>query len=224
MDYKKVRGHLRQAESELLSLIDPAKKIKDYDEMQECLNWAREISVILKKIPSDDETTASVEPARTENKETKKLETPYEPKREDRQSTTIAPPKVGSDELPCYFAYQGKMFKVGQSRGDNGELYKKSMPLEDVLTVSSVVESLLNSQSSLSVTDVMQMLNNELPVYKVNLTLGVLTQMGVLMAQGRGRYAYAENSVGTAGRWMDVIQDYPQKLYLLDEIALQRKG
>lgn len=224
MDYGSIRSHLQQAESELLAFINPTEKTKDYDRMQECLDWAREISALLAKIPQDDNSQIHELPGHPESLAASKTDTPYDIRRCVEKPTTATSPTPVSEALPCYFAYQGKMFKIGQSRGDEGGLYKKSIPLKDALTISTAVEELLVSQHSLSVADVMRKLSNEFPIYKINLTLGVLTQMGTLIAQGRGQYSYAENAKGPAAHWIRTVEQYPQKLNLLNEITAQRKG
>lgn len=225
MKYTLIRDYLEKAEKGLLALIGTADSSKDYDEMQRCLDLAREINTVRSKIPSDNDSKKdALSPNALESAGPSEFKTSPLPMQNSRKQPETMGSASDTSDLPCYFVYQSKLFKVGQSRGDTDELYKKSMPLEDALTIFTSTERLLELRKTVSLADIMQELSHAMPNYKVNLTLGVLTQMGILVTQGRGKYAYADEAKGPADNWIRMLQEYPQRCDLLDAIAAQRKG
>lgn len=190
MDYSRARQFLRQAEDELIALIS---KTDDFVEREQCLELAKQVRELSDALRQDDNRSSV-----TELPSTSSLE----------QGASSA----DDAEFPAYFIHEGFLYKVGL-RGD-GRTYKKSVPKGDVGSICEVVAKLLNDSADITTSDIKAQLDN-MPDYKIQVSVMALVKIGALKGAGRGKYTLGSGTQPRPKMWARDLGKLPDRFDLI---------
>ena len=190
MDFSQVRQFLRQAEDELIALIS---KTEDFAEREQCLDLAKQVRELADALQQSDVNAPVAESCPTSL-----------PVQEDLDKD--------SSELPAYFVHEGFLYKVGL-RGD-GRTYKKAVPMSDVESICDVIAKLLASSKEITTNDVKSQ-TNEMPDYKIQVTVMTLVKTAALRSAGRGKYALGSGNQPRPKAWVRGLGNLPDRFDLI---------
>lgn len=196
MNYKKAIENLQAAELELRKQIATGNSAVDYDDFYDCLNYAQQINELIAVLKAGKTTPSK---AKTASKAQKKTET-QTPKKENT-------PAPKADELPTYFLFNDKLWKVATRGKDSDSLYHKSVPKEDVEIVTEAISKAFKKPGSATISSIENNLRPSLPTYKTQITVMALVKAGVLKSAGRGKYSPASDSPITQPDLMDALEN-----------------
>ena len=212
---------LREAERKTLDLISTSSSEEgqpiDYDRMQDYLALARRINQVyssMEKISGFKSTSGSTAeaavPSRTSNREKEENLLDSKP--------VYCPPLFDDidSQFPMYFISDDRLYKIGSSQKEHGQLYKKSVVLSDVYAVLDNLAELVYSNSPITIGALNQRL--DFPSYKIQVTIMALIECEVLVTVGRGRYELVDHSDPSPSSWMSLLHQLPERGDLLEMI------
>jgi len=178
MDFTDVIDKLGEAERLLLSKILVAG---NYTEREYCLQLARALHDFENKIVEEGSSASS------------KPEGEHPGTPTNGVISSFAETKTS--EFPLYFLHEDKLYKVGERRDRPGQLYRKTVPLDDFRSISRTISSLLCTNPIFAMSDIKRKLPG-VPDYRLQIVVMSLVEVGTLQVAGRGKYG-----CGPAGKF-----------------------
>lgn len=194
MDFSRAIDLLEQAEGELLNQLGTKSS---YEEKQRCLDYSESIHEIVNALTSFGKGTApQSEPAA------------LNPGTISKDSSSL--------DYPLYFVYEDKLWKVAPRSKGSSSLYKKSIQFSDAKSICNVIHELLSSHEVLLISDIEEKME-DIPVYRIQLTVMALVKTGLFVSVGRGKYALDAGKSKSLRKWIESLKALPVHEELLNK-------
>lgn len=203
MDTSKVVDMLRDVECEFIDMI---ARTDDFEKRSQCLELAQQARDL-----AGDCALLQRESVKGD------VPTPHT----IAMSTLYKKTKEEESGLPVYFVYEGILFKIGAGRNEN--LYKKTVPFQDALTIIDGLIAMLDDSDEVRISDVFLYLP-AMGEGKIQVTMMASVEAGILKQSGRGKYALMHGRVPRRSTWESKLKDLPVRSDLVTKVWKNTKN
>lgn len=121
-----------------------------------------------------------------------------------------------ANEFPLYFFSKQKLYKIGKRTDGSGSLYKKAVPIDDVIVICRCIAS-MTGRGPVATTELESSLHN-MPTYKIQVTTMALIKAKVLTEVGRGKYKLRTDVVTSPDDWIGRLRNLEERRDLLEMV------